>query len=93
MSTFIIEDESHCEFCGDFDSFEGAVAELRRRAELPWDSDENRAPCVQWRTCGRAYQVIEYDKEHKPWKQLNRTDVLLSVSADGAVWASGFEHV
>ena len=54
---FVIEDEAHAEPQGEFDSLESAIAELRRRADMPWDAAPNLPPCTNWRTCGRRYEV------------------------------------
>lgn len=86
-----IEDDIHCERDRDFDSFESAIAELRRRAAVPWDEPPNRAPCKSWATCGREYHVLEYDTSQKPWKVL-RDALVLVVSANGPQWTDGFEQ-
>jgi hypothetical protein len=55
---FVIEDELHAEpQAGEFRSLADAVAELKRRALVPWDQEPNRAPCDGWRTCGRSYEI------------------------------------
>ena len=83
---FIIEDELHAEHQdGTFGSFEEALAELKRRANLPWDQAPNVAPCTSWRTCGRNYEIIEFDDSTSPWKQLSRVPAL-EISAKGAKW-------
>jgi hypothetical protein len=87
---FVIEDERHAEPQGEYSSFEQAIAELKRRANIPWDQDPNRAPCTSWLTCGRTYEVIEYDDSHSPWKELRRV-AMLEVSASGVKWSGGFE--
>jgi hypothetical protein len=87
---FVIEDELHAEHNGQFASFEQAIAELRRRATIPWDKAPNTAPCMSWKTCGRAYVVIEFDDSRLPWKELRRVP-LFEVSASGVKWSSGFE--
>lgn len=85
-TVFKIEDDIHCEWQpGEYDSFDSAVAELRRLADLPWHAEPNVAPCKQWRDCGRKYVIIEYDKSCVPWKQIDRTEVL-EVSASGIRW-------
>ena len=86
---FVIEDESHCEESGEFVTLEAALAELKRRANLPWDEAPNQAPCTSWRTCGRRYEIIEFDAALSPWKELRRFAVL-EVSAAGAKWSAGF---
>src|SRR5574341_1379927 len=87
---FAIEDESHAEIQGEFSSFGEAIGELRRRAGIPWDQGPNRAPCTNWRHCGRDYEVVEYDDSQSPWKEVRRVGVL-QVSASGIIWSSGSE--
>ena len=87
---FVIEDAFHCEWIGEFDSRSDAMRELRRLAELPWDSAPNAAPCMSWATCGREYHLIEFDSDTKPyWTELCR-DYVLGVSAQGIEWISPF---
>ena len=88
-AVFVIEDELHCEWSGEFATLDAALAELKRRANLPWDEAPNQAPCTSWRTCGRQYQVIEFDAALSPWKEL-RCFAVLEVSAAGAKWSAGF---
>lgn len=80
---FRIEDERHSEFHGDFETMAAAVEELRRRAEIPWDQEPNRAPCTNWRTCGRSYEIIEF--ESNPYRETHRIPAL-EVSAEGVRW-------
>ncbi len=86
---FIIEDELHAEPQGQFQDMEQAISELRRRAQIPWNQGPNLAPCTSWKTCGRVYEVIEYDDAVIPWEELRRIKVL-EVSAAGVRWAIGF---
>jgi hypothetical protein len=89
---FVIEDERHAEIQGQFDGFQQAIAELMRRATIPWNEAPNRAPCTDWETCGRTYEVIEYDDSHLPWKELRRV-IVLDISSSGVKWSSDFETV
>jgi hypothetical protein len=83
---FIIEDERHAEpQPGRFDTLAAAVEELKRRSALPWDEPPNAAPCRGWRTCGRLYEIVEYDTSAAPWRELLRLPCL-EVSASGAHW-------
>ena len=83
---FVIEDELHSERQeGEFSALSEAVAELKRRAALPWDKIPNVAPCTNWRNCGRNYEVIEYDTSSVPWRELQRISVL-EVTSVGAKW-------
>jgi hypothetical protein len=81
---FVIEDEFHCEHIGEYPTRAEAVAELRRLAGLPWDDAPNQAPCMSWRTCGRNYELVEYDDSATP-KSVHRSPAL-NVSAQGAEW-------
>jgi hypothetical protein len=83
---FVVEDEAHSEPRGEYSTLEDAMAELRRRAALPWDAAPNLAPCTSWKSCGRRYEVIEYDADQAPWRELRRF-LVLEVSASGATWA------
>jgi len=89
---FVIEDERHAEPQGEFASLAQAMDELKRRAEIPWDQHRNLAPCANWSTCGRTYDVVEYDDSRLPWRELRRIPVL-KVSADGVKWADELEDV
>jgi hypothetical protein len=82
---FVIEDELHAEPQGEFATYDEAVGELRRRARLPWDQEPNAAPCESWRTCGRRYEIIQYDTSSRPWKEIRRSPVL-EISAAGVAW-------
>jgi hypothetical protein len=91
MVVFVIDDDIHCDLNDRFPTFELALADLRRRAQIPWDQEPNRAPCKQWRTCGRRYVVMEIEKPRgKPSKVLQRV-IVLEVSSRGVQWAEGFE--
>jgi len=83
---FKIEDERHAEpLPGEFSSLAAAAVELRRLSTLPWDQVPNVAPCTNWRTCGRTYEVVEYDVSARPWKELNRVTAF-EVGAEGVKW-------
>ena len=90
MSTFVIEDESHAEWCGEFDSFDAALSELKSRSQIPWDASPNCCPCQSWKTCSRNYEILEYDNSQKPWKELSRLPIM-EISAKGVVWNQEFE--
>jgi hypothetical protein len=83
---FKIEDERHAEpQAGEFSSLAAVSSELRRLAQLPWDQAPNVAPCTNWITCGRTYEVVEYDNSTLPWQELKRVPAL-EVDAQGARW-------
>jgi len=53
---FGIDDEADSEPQeGKFYTREQATSELERRALIPWNEEPNRAPCTNWRNCGRRY--------------------------------------
>jgi hypothetical protein len=85
MTIFVIEDEFHAEWQGQFQSSDAALADLQARASVPWSEAPNRCPCTSWKTCGRDYVVIEFDDRVSPWEEIGRTPVL-SVGATGAIW-------
>ena len=82
---FVIEDESHAEQLSRHRTLADAEAELQRLAAVPWDQEPNRAPCTNWRNCGRRYEVVEYDTSGQPGSELRRLPVL-EISAAGARW-------
>lgn len=87
---FGIEDEFHAEPMGVFATLDAAVAELRRLARIAWHEPPNRAPCTNWRKCGRIYELVEFDDTRRPWKELRRT-AALEVTAKGVTWLPGFD--
>jgi hypothetical protein len=90
MTIFVIRDEWHSGWHGEFPDIQGAFTELRRRAEIPWDQDPNRAPCTNWRNCGHLYQIVEFDNSCDPWKEVRSTDTL-DISAKGVKWLHEIE--
>ena len=85
---YVIEDERHAEpQDGEFSTLGEAIAELHRRASIPWKEPPNVAPCTSWETCGRNYEIVEYDASVTPWKEVQRI-AALEVSASGAKWLS-----
>jgi hypothetical protein len=91
MKIFVIEDERHAEPQAKFACFADAVAELRLRSRIPWDEPPNHAPCTSWRTCGRVYEVIEYDDAQERWKEVRHIPAL-EISATGVKWAQEFDE-
>ena len=88
MAMFVIEDQIHCDWHGQFAALGDAVAELRRRAAMSWNEEPNVAPCLSWKSCGREYVIIEFDDAQSPWKELRRVPAL-KVSSAGAEWFPG----
>jgi hypothetical protein len=86
---FIIEDEAHAEWCGEFTTKEEAILELRARSLIPWNQEPNVCPCMSWRTCGREYFILEFNTSVEPWEERSRTPVL-SVSSKEVKWEQSF---
>ena len=84
---FIIEDQLHAEHLSEHLSLADAWAELKRLSSIPWDQAPNVAPCGSWQTCGRDYEIIEYDISSEPWRLVCRVSGL-EVSANGIVWGN-----
>jgi len=63
------------------------MAELKRRAAIPWNEAPNRAPCTNSFNCGRRYELVEYDDSAQTWNELTRT-LILEISAAGVRWHS-----
>lgn len=82
---FVIEDEWHAEWVGEFSSRDEAIEELKRLAELSWDQKPNLCPCTSWRTCGRRYHLVEFDTAGEPWRSLS-DEAILEVSAKETAW-------
>jgi hypothetical protein len=92
LAKLVIEDSLHDERHGEFDDAGAAIAELSRRARIPWNQDPNLPPCDNWRACGRRYELIEYDDSQEPWKELRRVPVL-DVTAAGAKWLTDVSQI
>ncbi len=86
---FVISDDLHDESAGEFSSLEEAVSGARRLATIAWDQEPNLAPCTAWRTCGRNYEVIEFDHSSVPWREVRRFPAF-EIDASGVRWADGF---
>ena len=84
---FVLEDEVHCEWLGEFATLAAARAELERLATLPWDEPPLAAPCTGWRACGREVAILEYDATGDPWRLVRREDGF-RVDARGVAWGA-----
>jgi len=82
---FIIEDEIHSEWSGEFQSFQEAVEELKIRSRLSWNVKPNICPCQSWKTCSRDYYILEFDTSYKTWIEKSRI-LVLSISEKGKTW-------
>jgi hypothetical protein len=82
---FIIEDERHAEWLGEYGTRDEAIAKLQRLSNVPWNEAPNQAPCASWETCGRCYKLVEFDVAAIPWRELHR-QAALNVSKDCVEW-------
>lgn len=82
---FVIEDEWHAEWIGEYTSRGDAYDALRKLADLPWNEPPNVCPCKSWQTCGRRYHLIKFDASAEPWRKVEDEPVL-EVSATGIRW-------
>ena len=85
MTIFVIEDEVHSEWCGEYDKYEDALTELKSRAAIKWDQVPNICPCTNWQNCGRNYELVEFNDAVKPWEEISRK-LVLKISANGIFW-------
>ena len=69
---FLIEDQEHAEWISEHATLQEAVAELNRLSTIAWDQPPNQAPCKSWRTCGRRYEILEYNIATTPWQLIAR---------------------
>lgn len=82
---FVVEDQVHAESFGEFPALAEAWDELHRLSLISWNEPPNVAPCQSWQTCGREYEIIEYETATLPWTRI-RCLAGLEVSAKGLVW-------
>ncbi len=85
MTKFVIEDEMHDEWLGEFSTLKEVIEKLQGLAAIPWDEDPNRAPCTSWKTCGRDYYIIEFDDSSTPWTEINNKHIM-RVDSRGSTW-------
>lgn len=85
-AVFVIDDDTHSEAISKHGTFEEALAEIKRLATVPWDSEPNMAPCANWRNCGRRYDVVEFEtSSNERWQERSRTPIL-EINAGEVFW-------
>lgn len=89
--SYVLEDDLHAETLAESPDKEAALAEAYRRAALPWDDPVNKAPCVNWRHCGRHLMLATYDRARRSPDELSREPVV-RIDAAGVHWAGGYER-
>lgn len=85
MDQFEIVDVIHCESFGLYPTLADAWAQLGLLAACAWDAEPNVAPCGDWETCGREYEIVAYDTTTRP-RQVGRRYRGLSVNREGVTW-------
>jgi hypothetical protein len=58
---FELGDDLDDETQGHFRSRNEAIGEAARLADPPWNQPPNLTPCASWESCGRNYEVVEFD--------------------------------
>lgn len=76
---FVVEDDFHAEWMGQFPTNEEALDYLANLRADP-TSVENRPPCENWKNCSREYYLIEYDDDVEPWVAI-RSEPVFEVRA------------
>ena len=84
-SVFLVHDNVHSELSPEFDSWNTAMEEVCRLAAIPWNEKPNRAPCREWRECGRVYAITEYADDAVPREFVRNTPIAM-LSAAGVRW-------
>ncbi len=90
--TYVFEDDLHFDVTRIFPTVEAAMGEIRRRVALPYEHEDNEAPCVS-PTCGcRRYCIYECGERDLPYAGYPGRKVhVCTISAEGVVWEDGFE--
>lgn len=87
---FVIEDEIHAEWCGEFKTYMGALSEFQARSKIAWDAAPNASPCMSGKTCSQDYYILEFDSSLEHWRKVSRTHAL-SISSKGMFWKEDFK--
>lgn len=79
---FIVEDDTHAEHFGQFESFDLAFAEISRLVKLSFGKSPIQPPCLHWKDCERHFFITEYAKD---WKELSKIEIA-TISQFGVDW-------
>lgn len=85
MKKYVIEEEWHCSLEWEYNTFQEALDELKRRSEIPWNIEPNKAPCMSWESCSKLYVIIEYDISITPYIMLDKKEIL-EISSKWVDW-------
>ena len=67
---------------GRFDSFEAARIAIVGFVSNPWDEEPSRAPCRNWKNCGRWYDIIETDEDGA----FVASTSVCKIDSEGIIW-------
>lgn len=84
--SWVLRDDLHDESFGEFATREQAMAAANRLVALPWDDPQIRAPCTNWRSCGRDFWLESHDPSAGPGSRPHG-EFVASIRADGIRWA------
>jgi hypothetical protein len=56
---YIIENTSHAEQQGEYESFNDALNELKKRSNIAWDKEPNACPCVSSSACSSVVEIMK----------------------------------
>ncbi len=82
---YVIADVLHAEQQSEHASLDLAWQELLRLSALPWDESPIQPPCGSWQTCGRDYEIREYQTDGAS-ALCTAVISALKIGADGARW-------
>ncbi len=91
-TTFLIEDSGHAEQIGEYTSLVDAWNRIIELSKIPWDEVPNIAPCSSWNTCGREYEIIEYQNDKLPWVEIRRIMALKIFKNETIIFTIPIEH-
>jgi hypothetical protein len=83
---FRVDEYYHASSAGTFDTFEAAYQEIQRRVELPYDHEDNVAPCVGHETCSARYHIQMYDASSQPYWVMLLDIPVVKISKNKVEW-------
>lgn len=85
MIKYLIEDNVHAIIEWEYNTYNEALNELKRRSNLSWDNEINVAPCISWKTCSKLYVIKKYDTKNTPYKLISEEEIL-EISSKWIEW-------
>ena len=87
---FILLDKFHYERIGIYDSYEEALNKAIEISKIPWNIPPNKAPCTNWKKCGREYVIVERIKKNNKSLKVSEVDIF-NISSNGVIWHVEFK--